>query len=234
MGSPPTHPPPSSGTFVLDSDVGIASPGTPPAPAELAFPASQPGIAVDAQVPPSMVPSLSPSWMPSRLPSLPPSMEPSLVPSNLPSLLPSTDPSTLPSQSPTAAPTRSPTKLPTRLPTEPPILITYRPGFLTANENGLLLSTGLTARIIARTGQFVPYANGESSTIRFHTRPDFGATFPDPNPANAGGWIYVSNSEAKNSGTGGVGAITFDRNGNVLNYEMVLRGTTMNCGGGRT
>jgi len=98
----------------------------------------------------------------------------------------------------------------------------------------LLLSTGLQARIIAQTGKFVEYSNGKVSTDRFHVRPDFGATFPDPNPFNPGGWIYTSNAEAKNTGAGGVGAITFNRNGQVINYRMVLRGTTMNCGGGRT
>lgn len=97
-----------------------------------------------------------------------------------------------------------------------------------------MLSTGLTARIIARTGRFVSYNNGKQSTIRFHTRPDFGATFPDPNPLNPGGWIYTSNSEAKQAGTGGVGALTFNKNGKVIHYKMVLTGTTMNCGGGKT
>jgi hypothetical protein len=97
-----------------------------------------------------------------------------------------------------------------------------------------LLSTGLSARIIATAGKFVSYANGQTSWVRFHTRPDFGSTFPDPNTFNTGGWIYTSNSESKDVGTGGVGAITFDRNGNVVDYKMLLRGTTVNCGGGRT
>lgn len=44
-------------------------------------------------------------------------------------------------------------------------------------------------------------------------------------------WIYVSNSEVEN---GGVGAITFDINGEVINYDMLLRGTHLNCGGGKT
>ena len=102
------------------------------------------------------------------------------------------------------------------------------------NSNGLLLSTGLSARIIATTGKFVQYRNGQTSSVRFHGRPDFGATFPDRNPFNPGGWIYTSNSEGKEVGSGGVGAITFDRNGNVLDYKVLLKGTTMNCGGGRT
>jgi Bacterial protein of unknown function (DUF839) len=35
-------------------------------------------------------------------------------------------------------------------------------------------------------------------------------------------------------GEGGVGAITFDSNGEMINYEKVLTNTTWNCGGGRT
>jgi len=46
-------------------------------------------------------------------------------------------------------------------------------------------------------------------------------------------WIYVSNSEISN-GDGGVGAITFDSQGNVINYDMLLEGTSRNCGGGKT
>lgn len=104
------------------------------------------------------------------------------------------------------------------------------------------------------------YRNGNTSNARFLERPDFGATFPDPNPFNPGGWIYTINSEAKNTGSGGVGAFAFDSSGEIVStpsrrvdlcgfdtfcslqlslrcvsvqikYEMVLRGTTMNCGG---
>jgi hypothetical protein len=35
-------------------------------------------------------------------------------------------------------------------------------------------------------------------------------------------------------GEGGVGAITFDSNGEIINYKRVLTNTTWNCGGGRT
>jgi len=76
--------------------------------------------------------------------------------------------------------------------------------------------------------------DGTVSEVRFHTLPDAGATFPDTRLWNRGGWIYVSNSEARNVTKGGVGAITFDKNGLVLDYKMVLENTHMNCGGGRT
>ena len=33
---------------------------------------------------------------------------------------------------------------------------------------------------------------------------------------------------------GGVGALMFDVNGDVVQYKMLLKGTTRNCGGGQT
>lgn len=44
-------------------------------------------------------------------------------------------------------------------------------------------------------------------------------------------WLYVSNSEVRK---GGVGMITFDKNGDAIKYEMIMKGTRRNCGGGRT
>jgi len=119
----------------------------------------------------------------------------------------------------------------------------YVPGNLVVEENGLLLSQGLTARIIATSGERVEYAHGAGESDRdFHVSPDAAECFPDLRPGNAGGWIYVSNSEAKplnrEEGTdqtpGGVGAITFDATGNVLDYRMLLENTRQNCGGGPT
>ena len=65
--------------------------------------------------------------------------------------------------------------------------VTYIPGDLTVNENGLLLSTGLTARIVATTGTFVGYADGSSSDRRFHVDPDGAAVFAITSGSNAGG-----------------------------------------------
>jgi secreted PhoX family phosphatase len=50
---------------------------------------------------------------------------------------------------------------------------------------------------------------------------------------NPDGWVYVSNSETTD-GKGGVGRIKFDMHGNVLDYKMLLTGTSYNCGGGKT
>ena len=112
----------------------------------------------------------------------------------------------------------------------------YCPGHLTQVQHGLRLSAGLDARIIARTNQTVPLADGTQSAEPFHVRPDHAATFPfgDDHPTNPGGWVYASNAEADFASHGGVGSIFFDRYGNVIDYKMVLKGTTRNCGGGRT
>lgn len=142
--------------------------------------------------------------------------------------LPSETPVVLSTLPPTVQPTIPPTVQPT-IPTEP----SYFPGNLTTTKLGLTLSHGLDARLIAITDQQVPYDLGGWSNGKFHDQPDAGATYPDTRPGNQGGWIYVSNSEV-DQGKGGVGAITFDKDGNVIDYSMLLRDTSMNCGGGRT
>jgi hypothetical protein len=109
---------------------------------------------------------------------------------------------------------------------------TYVPGNLTVSENGLILSEGLTAKIIGTAGQLLTYADGQKSDAPFHTMPDAGACFVDSRLWNMGGWIYVSNSEAKE--VGGVGALTFNKFGELIDYRMILEDTRMNCGGGTT
>ncbi len=44
-------------------------------------------------------------------------------------------------------------------------------------------------------------------------------------------WIYVSNSE---DDIGGVGAITFNSSGDVIDYQTIMTNTSTNCGGGKT
>jgi Bacterial protein of unknown function (DUF839) len=97
-------------------------------------------------------------------------------------------------------------------------------------ENGLILSEGLTSRLIAEAGKKVQYANGQQSESFFHSFPDGAAVFRDPNSTS---YKYVSNSEVGDGG-GGVGAITFDQFGNVTGYEVLQTGTSRNCGGGKT
>lgn len=131
-----------------------------------------------------------------------------------------------------ANPTASPTPGPTQVP------VTYVPGDLTVHKEGVILSTGLDVRIIARSRQFVNLTDGSQSAERFHNRPDAGATFPIPEDypelydKYPGGYVYVSNAES--SYDGGVGSVVFDANYNVVDYRKVLKGTEWNCGGGKT
>jgi hypothetical protein len=112
--------------------------------------------------------------------------------------------------------------------------ITYLPGNLVVNENGMKLSQGLTSRLLAKKFHTVKYHSGSKSNEPFHDYPDGAATFLDPDPNNVGGWIYVSNSEYRYEPSGGVGAFRFNCVGNVTDYRMILQNTSANCGGGRT
>jgi hypothetical protein len=60
---------------------------------------------------------------------------------------------------------------------------------LTKRENGIILSTGLTSTIIARTGIPVSYVNDGQSNRNFHGDPDAGAVFEDINGTNPGGYV---------------------------------------------
>ena len=111
----------------------------------------------------------------------------------------------------------------------PEDVLTYVPGEATVFENGLVLSTGLTSRIIATKYQRVSLDTGGTSSESFHSKPDGAAVFLNE---ETGGWAYVTNSE--DSESGGVGAIYFDSQGRVIDYKMLLRGTRRNCGGGKT
>ncbi|MGW4775834.1 alkaline phosphatase PhoX [Streptomyces filamentosus] len=91
-----------------------------------------------------------------------------------------------------------------------------------ADANGIMLPTGFTSRVIARSGQTVP---GTSYT--WHNAPDGGACFADGT-----GWIYVSNSEINPSG--GASAVRFSSAGAVTGAYRVLANTRQNCAGGKT
>jgi secreted PhoX family phosphatase len=92
-----------------------------------------------------------------------------------------------------------------------------------ADVNGIMLPQGFTSRVVARSSQTVPGTNHV-----WHSAPDGGACF-----ANGTGWVYVSNAELS-SGAGGVSALRFDSNGNVIGAYTTLSGTTRNCAGGET
>eukprot|EP00980_Cylindrotheca_fusiformis_P014209 scaffold3741_cov127-Cylindrotheca_fusiformis.AAC.1 len=186
---------------------------------------------------PSPLPTETPVESPSETAPSVPTSNPS---ASLPTKEPTRAPTKAPTRTPTKAPTESPTKAPTASPTKSPTkqgTVTYVPGKLTVSSNGLLLSEGLQARVIAQSGERVVLGGGGNgrklvSSEKFHKEPDGAAAYEwlDSN----GGWIYVTNSEVQSSGKGGVGAIYFDKDGNPVDYRRLVSGTTANCSGGKT
>jgi hypothetical protein len=106
-------------------------------------------------------------------------------------------------------------------------------GTLKGAVNNLRLSEGLSAKIIATSGQKVAYTSPEAtstqSTLNFHFNADGADVFTLPN----GGYIYTSNAEL-GSNTGGVFGVEFDNQGRVRNYKALMTGKNRNCNGGRT
>lgn len=123
---------------------------------------------------------------------------------------------------------------------------------LPADANGVQLPAGFSSRVIAVFGQ-PPLAS--DPTFLWHSDPDGAGTFRTED----GGWIVVSNSEARDATTtaagalpivlpgtdretveattgffGGVSALRFDADGNLVDAYAVQRGTTTNCSGGAT
>lgn len=95
------------------------------------------------------------------------------------------------------------------------------------DENGLILPPGFTSRVIGIAGEEV----GETG-FDWHLYPDGGATFEDP---DGDGWIYVCNSEIPQPiNNGGVSAVRFDADGEIIDAYRILDGTTGNCAGGPT
>ena len=92
-----------------------------------------------------------------------------------------------------------------------------------ADADGVRVPEGFTARIVARTG-FPALPDG----YVWHPWPDGGATFA----TDDGGWVYVSNSEIPLAG--GVGALRFDADGELVDAYRILEGTNINCAGGPT
>lgn len=140
---------------------------------------------------------------------------------------------------------------------------------LPPDANGLQLPAGFSSRVVAVFDE--PPVAG--SDFVWHADPDGGGVFR----TDDGGWIYVSNAEARDATTGfavlpsdlgdlatresveafgtvtgpisgqipipvpfvipfkgGVSAIRFDRDGNVVDAYPILRNTTTNCSGGAT
>jgi secreted PhoX family phosphatase len=93
------------------------------------------------------------------------------------------------------------------------------------DANGIQLPDGFRARELAR-GE-APVAGTDYVWPVF---PDGGATFP----GRGGGWIYVANSEHPAAGSGGVSALRFSSDGELVDAYRILGGTQTNCAGGAT
>jgi len=93
-------------------------------------------------------------------------------------------------------------------------------------DTRMLVPRGFSVRQVARTGHApVPDCN-----YLWHADPDGGATFA----MDDGGWIYVSNAEVGAFRQGGVGALRFDADGQLVDSYPICTGTTNNCAGGPT
>lgn len=98
---------------------------------------------------------------------------------------------------------------------------------LPPDANGLRLPAGFQSRVIAHSSHTVL----DRTSYIWHGAPDGGACFADDD----GGWVYVSNSEVRIAGGGGgVGAVRFNANGEIMDAYSILAGTDNNCAGGKT
>ncbi|WP_229683002.1 alkaline phosphatase PhoX [Alloalcanivorax dieselolei] len=91
--------------------------------------------------------------------------------------------------------------------------------------DGILIPEAFSLRLVATAGR-QPVAGGLG--YLWHWLPDGGAVFP---VEDDGGWVYVSNSEFL---PGGVGALRFAANGDLLDAYPILQNTRVNCAGGAT
>ena len=96
---------------------------------------------------------------------------------------------------------------------------------LPPDENGVRLPQGFKSRVVARSGE----RPALDSSHLWHGAPDGGAVYA----TDDGGWIYVSNSELRD-GNGGVGALRFNSQSEVIDSYPILEGTSTNCAGGKT
>jgi hypothetical protein len=95
------------------------------------------------------------------------------------------------------------------------------------DANGVRLPAGFTSRVVAVSEQPVG-----ATTYRWHYSPDGGACFAVPN--GDGAYVYVSNSETVGANGGGVSAIRFSSDGEIVDAYRILRDTQLNCAGGPT
>lgn len=96
--------------------------------------------------------------------------------------------------------------------------------YLDKNHN-IEIPRGSVIRQVAQSSQ--PIISNKS--FLWHRAPDGGACYSTED----NGWIYVSNSEMKDQ-QGGVGAIRFNQNGDIVDAYSILNNTNRNCAGGKT
>jgi len=97
---------------------------------------------------------------------------------------------------------------------------------VSVGDSQVWVPRGTHIRQLARSGE-PPIPGGD---YLWHPLPDGGATFATPD----GGWIYVSNSEVRAAGQGGVGALRFNVDAEVVDAYGICSGTRANCAGGLT
>jgi secreted PhoX family phosphatase len=95
------------------------------------------------------------------------------------------------------------------------------------DANGIRLPEGFTSRVVAVSDEPV----GDTG-YRWHYAPDGGACFAVPD--GDGAYVYVSNSETVGANGGGVSAIRFSPEGDIVDAYRILGDTQLNCAGGPT
>ncbi|GAA5134147.1 alkaline phosphatase PhoX [Alloalcanivorax gelatiniphagus] len=120
---------------------------------------------------------------------------------------------------------------PTPQPPAPARELPLRPGPLSnigplvdSGVDGVLIPEGFSLRRVATAGR---QPVSKLPLFLWHPLPDGGAVFSLAD----GGWVYVSNSE---SVPGGVGALRFGADGELLDAYPILSNTRVNCAGGAT
>ena len=106
--------------------------------------------------------------------------------------------------------------------------VTLTAGAIDGVDDEVTAPAGFDVRVVARQGLNPLTGQPDPNGFEWHIDPDGGAVYP----ATAdGGWVYVSNSEET---PGGVGALRFDADGNLIDAYPILEGTRNNCAGGAT
>lgn len=140
-----------------------------------------------------------------------------------------TGPAEMPGGLPLPTPAPSPVPLARELPLRAGPLARVGPLVPTGVDN-ILAPEGFVVRPVARhlSNPVLGLPDPLGLTgYNWHFFPDGGATFPAPD----GGWVYVSNSEI-DAPQGGVGALRFNAQGQVISAYPILRNTRRNCAGG--